>query len=227
MVLDWVGSRAIFLGSMSGPGSWSGEALWVSLPPVGPDLSLPNERVVGTAQTLQNRFLRFRMDYLLKAQETGYSEQDAPFELQHSELAQTLFTCVRYEPALVATTAPLLRGLVEDARSSRLLKPEVVVLEVLWKPAHKLREISEALMTQSLNKPLYKRRGRYQYSEEEMGWILKQLGFEKVRGAKGKLVRFSGENQQLLHRLVSRAWLDLPKVMGCPLCDLPRENEPE
>jgi hypothetical protein len=88
MVLDWVGSRAIFLGSMSGPGSWSGEALWVSLPPVGPDLSLPNERVVGTAQTLQNRFLRFRMDYLLKAQETGYSEQDAPFELQHSELAQ-------------------------------------------------------------------------------------------------------------------------------------------
>jgi hypothetical protein len=60
-----------------------------------------------------------------------------------------------------------------------------------------------------------------------MGWILKQLGFEKVRGAKGKLVRFSGENQQLLHRLVSRAWLDLPKVMGCPLCDLPRENEPE
>jgi hypothetical protein len=227
MVLDWVGSRAIFLGSMSGPGSWSGEALWVSLPPVGPDLSLPNERVVGTAQTLQNRFLRFRMDYLLKAQETGYSEQDAPFELQHSELAQTLFTCVRYEPALVATTAPLLRGLVEDARSSRLLKPELVVLEVLWKPAHKLREISEALMTQSLNKLLYKRRGRYQYSEEQMGWILKQLGFEKVRGAEGKLVRFSGENQQLLHRLVSLAGLDLPKVMGCPFCDLPRENEPE
>ena len=227
MVLDWVGSRAIFLGSTSGPDSWSGEALWISLPPVGPGPLLPDEGLVGTAQTLQNRFLRFRMDYLLKARETGYSEHDAPLELEHSALAQTLFNCVRYEPALIETTTPLLRGLVEDARSSRLLRPEVVVLEVFWQPGHKLREISVARTTQALNKLLFNRRARYQYSEEEMGWILKQQGFERVRGAEGKLVRFSGENEQLLHRLVSHAWLDLPKVPGCSLCDAPRENEPE
>jgi hypothetical protein len=226
-VLDWVGSRAIFLGSMSGPCSWSGEALWISLPPVGPGASLPDERLVGKAQTLQDRFSRFRMDWLLKAGETGYSENDAPLELQHSELAQTLYTCVRYEPALIKTTTSLLHGLVEDARSSRSLDPQVVVLEVLWQPGHELREIRVARIAQSLSKLLYKRGGRYQYSEEETGWILKQLGFERVRGAEGKLVRFSDENQQLLHRLVSLAWLDLPKDPSCPLCTAPRENEPE
>ena len=53
------------------------------------------------------------------------------------------------------------------------------------------------------------------------------LGFERVRGADGKLVRFSGEHEELLHRLVRRAGLDFPIVPGCPLCAAPRINEPE
>lgn len=224
-VLDWVGPRAIFLGSMSGPRSWSGEALWISLPPVGPGLCFPG--LTGKAQALQNRFLRFRMDWLMKSQETGYSENDAPLELLDSQLAQTLFACVRYEPKLIDATTHLLRGLLEDARTSRSLDPDLVILEVLWRPAHTLREISVVRITHSLNKLLYDRKGRYQYSEEEVGWRLKQLGFERVRGADGKVVRSSGENEELLHRLVRRAGLDFPMAPGCPLCAAPRVNEPE
>jgi hypothetical protein len=226
-VLDWVGSRAIFLGSLSGPWSWTGEALWISLPSVAVGLLLPDERLAGKAQTLQNRFLRFRMDWVMQTRQTGYSENDAPSELLDSGLAQTLFACVRYEPQLIKVMTPLLLGLVEDAKISRRLDPDLVILEVLWRPAHRIREIAVIGITRALNKLLYERKGRYQYSEEEVGWRLKQLGFERVRGAQGKVVRFSDENGKVLHRLVSRAGLDFAKVLGCPLCAVPGQSEPE
>jgi hypothetical protein len=73
-------------------------------------------------------------------------------------------------------------------------------------------------ITEYLNLKVRTRGGRYEYSNEEVGWILKGHGFEKDRNGSGMVLRFSGNNMRLLHRLVRTFALDLPKMPGCAHC---------
>ena len=104
-ILDWIGSRAIFLGDMASPSAWSGEALWISLPAVESDLPpLDEQAMARLAQYLQGRFLGFRLDWLWKAQEAGVSSSKLSFP--GSEIAQSLSACVRHEPELMEAMSP-------------------------------------------------------------------------------------------------------------------------
>ncbi len=124
-------------------------------------------------------------------------------------------------PNLMQTMSPLFRGLVEEATVRRNLEAAVVILEVLWQPAHQLPELSVKKITEYLNLRLRTRGGLYEYSEEEVGWMLRDHGFERHRNGKGMVLRFSGEHTRLLHRLVRRLGLDLPEVPGCAHCAAP------
>jgi hypothetical protein len=136
-IQDWAGSKAIFLGSTASPDSWSGEGLWISLPAFETDHPLLDEQVrARIAQELQAKFQNFRLDWLWKARDADVSVGNGPFP--GSELAQSLSACAWYEPELMETVTPLLRGLVEEATARRKLEAEVVILEVLWEPAHQL-----------------------------------------------------------------------------------------
>jgi hypothetical protein len=153
---------------------------------------------------------------LWKARDADVSVGNGPFP--GSELAQSLSACAWYEPELMETVTPLLRGLVEEAMARRKLEAEVVVLEVLWEPAHHLPELSVKKIREYLNLKLRIRGGLYEYSEEEVGWILKGHGFDRRRNGSGMVLRFSGDHVRLLHRLVRRFGLDLPTLPGCADC---------
>jgi hypothetical protein len=181
------------------------------------DLPLLDEQArARIAQDLQAKFLKFRLDWLWKARDAGVSVGKRPFP--GSELAQSLSACAWYEPELMETVTPLLRGLVEEATARRKLEAEVVVLEVLWEPAHQLPELSVKKITEYLNLKLRIRGGLYEYSEEEVGWILKSHGLDRRRNGSGMVLRFSGNNTRLLHRLVRRFGLDFPELPGCANC---------
>ena len=215
-VEEWVVSKAIFTGMAPSPGAWDVEALWISLPSAATGLRLDQQALARLAQDLQAKFQAFRLDWLSKAHEAGFSGSNLSFP--ESGLAQNLFTCVRHEPELIDLVNPLLCGLVEDAKVRQGLDPSLVVFEVLWEPAHQLPKLSVQKITEYLNLKLRIRGGRYEYSEEEVGWILKGHGFNRRRNGSGMVLRFSGDNTRLLHRLVRRFGLDLPELPGCADC---------
>ena len=215
-IQEWVVSKAIFTGMAPSPRAWDGEALWISLPSAATGLPLDQQALARLAQNLQAKFLAFRLDWLYKTREGGIS--DGGLSFAESELAQTLFACVRHEPGLIEIVSPLLCGLVEDVKVRRDLDPNLVVLEVLWEPAHQLPELSVQKITEYLNLKVRIRGGSYEYSAEEVGWILKGHGFDRPRNGSGKVLRFSGDSTRLLHRLVRRFGLDLPELPGCADC---------
>ncbi len=215
-IQEWVVSKAIFTGMAPSPRAWDGEALWISLPSAATGLPLDQQALARLAQDLQAKFLAFRLDWLYKTREGGISDRGLSFA--ESELAQSLFACVRHEPGLIEIVTPLLSGLVEDVKVRRDLDPNLVVLEVLWEPAHQLPELSVRKITEYLNLKVRIRGGSYEYSAEEVGWILKGHGFDRPRNGSGKVLRFSGDSTRLLHRLVRRFGLDLPELPGCADC---------
>jgi hypothetical protein len=50
----------------------------------------------------------------------------------------------------------------------RDVAPNVVILEVLWNPAHRVRDLSVKKITEFLNTLLRSRGNRYEYAEEEV-----------------------------------------------------------
>ena len=216
-VQDWAGSKALFVGSGLPPSAWSGEALWISLPPAGTDSPpLDDQTLARIAQTLQSKFLGFRLKWLLETRAAAFSGDTVSFP--GSELAQSLFACVRHEPELVQTTLSLLRGLVEEEAERRSLDPKFVILEVLWELAHYGRDLSVTEIAELLSVRLRTRGSQHEYSPVEVGWILSHYGFDRPRNKHGKLGTFSGENTSLLHRLVRTLGLNLEKVQGCSHC---------
>ena len=220
VILDWVGSKAAFLGMESSPNPWSGAALWVSLPPTRPGLEiLDEETMTQIAQDYLPRFMGFRLDWLGREPETGYPGSSFPFA--ESELAQNLLACVQHEPGLIQSVTPLLYSQEQEATERRMRDPNVAVFEVLWNPAHQVRGLPVKKITEHLNAQLRIRGEKYEYTEEEVGWILSHHGFCRSRIGSGMVLRFSSENNQLLHHLVHEFGLDLPPVQGCSYCSEP------
>jgi hypothetical protein len=216
-VQDWAGSKAIFLGSGLSPNAWSGEGLWISLPPAETDSpALDEQTLARIAQHLQSKFLGFRLKWLCETQAPASSSAEASFS--GSELAQSLFACVRYEPELIETTLPVLRGLVEEQVERRNSDPSFVILEVLWGPAHHDRSLSVTNITELLNVRLRLRGCLYAQTPEDVGRILRHHGFDRRRNGHGMVVPFSAEHTRLLHRLVGVLGLNLEKVEGCFDC---------
>jgi hypothetical protein len=219
-IQDWAGSKAIFVGSTPNPNTWSGEGLWISLPGSEAELPTLDEHTrARIALDLQAKYLRFRLDWLWKARDADVSVGRGLFP--GSELAHSLSACAWYEPKLMETVTPALRGLVDEAAARRKLEAQSVVLEVIWEPAHRLPELSLTKITEYLNLKLRTRGGCYEYSNEDVGRILKGHGFDRHRKGSGMILRFSGNNTRLLHRFVRTLGLDLPEMPGCPHCTTP------
>jgi hypothetical protein len=224
-IQDWVGSKAVFLGMESNPNPWSGVALWVSLPPAQPGLDVLDEQTMTQiALHFLPRFMGFRLDWLGRKPETCYPGGRLPFA--ESELAHNLLACVQHEPGLIQTVTPLLYSQEQEATQRRMRDPSIAVLEVLWNPAHQARELPVKKITEYLNLRLRTRGEEYEYSEADVGRMLSHYGFRRDRIASGMVLRFSSEHKQLLHQLVRKFGLDLPRVQGCSHCAEPEANVP-
>jgi len=224
-VLDWVSSKAIFLGVTSSANVLSGEALRISLPPAEPGLPLLDEQALSKmAEAFQARFLAFRLDWLTK--ERAASSADRHVSFPGSELAQNLFACVRHEPSLIQKITPLLSAQQEEERARRKLDPNFVLIEVFWDPAHAGSEIAVKKIAEEVHVRLRARGEKWVYSEEEIGWMLTHLGFERNRNSGGRVLRFSHDNARLVHEHARKFGLDFPGVEGCAHCAEPETVVP-
>jgi hypothetical protein len=216
-IQNWVGSRAIFLDSPVSARAWRGNAIWITLP-AGNDVQPIDERSLDRmAEHLQARFLNFRLKWLLEQNEADVGRIKSSFP--GSGLAQALLTCVRNEPDLVKTVTPFLRGLVEEEELGRQNHdPSLVIFDVLWIPAHQVPHLSVTQITERLNMLLRSRGSNWEHSAEEVGWLLKSHGFDRHRNGSGMELRFSANHMQLLHHLVRKFRLNLPKMPGCVNC---------
>ena len=73
-------------------------------------------------------------------------------------------------------------------------------------------------ITEELNVRLHARGEKWVYSEEEVGWKLADLGFERNRNGAGKTLRFSREHIRLVHQQGRKFGLDVSPVEGCSDC---------
>jgi len=214
-ILDWVGSKAVFLGMDSSASAWSDVALWVSLPPARSGLDILDEpTMTQIAQDFLPRFMGFRLDWLRKARESCHPGR----RFADSDLVHNLLACVQHEPELIQSVTPLLYSQGQEATERGMRDPNVAVLEVLWNPAHQAGELPVKEITEYLNVLLRTRGETYEYTEEEVGRNLRNHGFYRHRKGSGMVLRFSSDTNQLLHRLVHKRGLDLPPVQGCCHC---------
>ncbi len=92
--------------------------------------------------------------------------------LPAARLAQNLYACVQREPELIQAMTPLLSSQEQEAMTRRQLDPNMIIVEVLWDPAHQERKLSVKKITEYLNVRLRIRGEKYEYNEEEIGWKL-------------------------------------------------------
>jgi len=219
-VLDCVRSKAVFLGTAPSADAWRGEALSVTLPAAERGLPILDEQAMTRiADEFQPRFQGFRLDWLSRWRKGCSSTGKLLFA--GSELAQNLYACVQREPELIQAMTPLLSSQEQEAMARRQLDPNMVIVEVLWDPAHQERKLSVKKITEYLNVRLRTRGEKYEYNEEEIGRKLGQLGLKRHRNGTGMALKFSSENSRLLHQLARKSGLNFPKVPGCSDCAEP------
>jgi hypothetical protein len=219
-VLDWVCSKAVFLGMAPSADAWCGEALSVTLPAAERGLPILDEQaMMRIAHEFQARFQGFRLDRLSGTRKGCFSTGKLLFA--GSEVAQNLFACVQREPELIQAVTPLLSSQEQETTARRMLDPNIVIVEVLWKPAHQERKLTVKKITEASNVLLRLRGEKYEYNEEEIGWKLEHLGFKRHRNGSGMVLNFSSENSHLLHQLARTSGINFPKWPGCSDCTEP------
>ena len=224
-VLDWVCSKAVFLGMARSADAWRGEALSVTLPAAERGLPILDEQVMmRIAHEFQARFQGFRLDRLSGTRKGCFSTGKLVFS--GSVVAQNLFACVQREPELIQAVTPLLSSQEQETTARRMLDPNIVIVEVLWSPAHQERKLTVKKITEASNVLLRLRGEKYEYNEEEIGWKLEHLGLKRHRNGSGMVLNFSSENSRLLHQLARTSGINFPKWPGCSDCTEPDFAQP-
>jgi hypothetical protein len=126
--------------------------------------------------------------------------------------------CIAEDPEIRKALTPLLEAHELDMQASRALNPDVVIVEVVWAPAHEEKEISTAKITERVNALLRDRGEIWQYNVREIGWKLANLGLSRRHNGKRKVVRFTREMRRRVHQLAAQFGLQLPKVADCDDC---------
>jgi hypothetical protein len=164
------------------------------------------------ANRFQPRLLRFRLEHYRNVGEPrpGPSPLNLP-------------ACVEENSDFVQAVKPLLQRQQEDALARQGPDVRVAVIEVLWPLCHEISEIGVGQLTGLTNTLLRDRRETLEFSAEEIGWCLRNLGLYRHRSADGMFLRFSREQITRIHQAASHLGLTLPLVDGCPDCN-PRES---
>ena len=131
--------------------------------------------------------------------------------------------CIVDESDVVRAITPLLQRQQQDALARRGLDVRVALVEVLWPACHETTEIAVSGLTELTNSLLRDRGETLEFSAEEIGWRLRNLGLYRQRNADGMFLRFSREHIMRIHQAASHLGLTLPLADGCPDCN-PRES---
>jgi hypothetical protein len=211
-------AKVIF--SETGDGSrqdWGQESMYFPLSPEDGELPpLTAKQEDDMAAEFQPEFLMYRLRHLHFVNQDMFTSTRP--RLLGFELGRSLLACVEDEPKIVNAVSPLLEAHEQELLERRFLDPRVAILEAVWTPAHEGKEISTARIAERVN-ALLRNRGESQvYNAREIGRKLRSLGLPRLSNGSNKVLRFSREICQRIHRLAAQFGLDLPKMMDCPDC---------
>ena len=138
------------------------------------------------AAEYQPQFLMFRLRNLSLMHQSVLSccqPRSAGFEL-----GGNLPACIAEDPEIVEALRPLVDAREQELRAWRALDPHVVIVEVIWSPSHREKEMSTAEITKRVNALLRERGEMLRYNSSEIGWKLRNLGLFSHHNGKRKVV---------------------------------------
>jgi hypothetical protein len=211
-IYNLTGSRALFVGMQN---TWIEGAIHIALPPARSGLpALNGQRQAEIADRVQAKFLMYRLGNLRTVQEShSTARQTSP-----SQIAHNLMSCTQDEPSIAQSIAPILRQYEEEAKVQNDCDVVRAILQVIWTVLHNRQEISIKRVADLTNAFLRTRRETLEYSAEEVGWKMKNLGFYRHRNGSSVVLRPSRENVLQVHLLARRLCLGTPPVEGCVDC---------
>ena len=190
---------------------WCDSALRLVLSP--PQYRLPPLGAVELAEIadrFQSRWLRFRLENVLGV-----------IESQQTPSGLNLPACIEQELEFANAVGPLIERHRQDTLAKLARDVSRVIVQVIWVPSHKEQKISVGEITKLANTCLRERGETLEYSSEEIGWKLRDLGFYRPRNGSGKYLKFSRDTRARVHKLAQTFQLDLQAVSGCPDCTRP------
>jgi hypothetical protein len=211
-------SKAFFRGMESAPCSWGDDALHLALPLArGQFPPLDESRRSEIADRFQPRLLRYRLKNFRRVQESAAAPPTAP----DSGTGRNLAAYVEVDDDIAKSAATLLQSQEQDAVARRGCDVNRAVVEVIWTPSHERGEISVSEI-QGLTNALLRARGETtEFSSEEIGWRMRDLGLYRHRSAKGMILKFSRDSRARIHQLSRDFNLKLALMNGCTDCRPP------
>lgn len=213
------GSKAIFVGMAETSNT---DAIHLALPGHHPLPPLDEHSQAEIADRLLPQLLMYRLCNFRKIRESCCDLRKANFP--NGELAHNLTTCIQGEPGIAQAIASILQRQDQDAQGQRGCDVNLAILEVIWAPLHDTKEIAVSRITELTNALLRCRGEVLEYSAVEIGWRLKNLGLYRHRNGAGMVLRFSQENNLIVHRLAQRFALSLSPAPNCPYCVPPEDT---
>lgn len=169
------------------------------------------------AAELQPKFQLFRLRSLHSRLQRASLR--CPSELAASRLAREFFALFGGEPGIRKLLQPIVEQQRNASTAQRERDPHVVIIEVLWVPAHELKPITPAEVAQRVNTLLRSRGETMVYSAREIGWKLSELGLGRHRNSKGRVLKFSRDLCRRIHEHAEQFGLRLPRMADCADCD--------
>ena len=210
VLLDIVGSKAVFTALENPTDDWADSVIHLALPQGRREPLLSDTELVQIANRLQPRLLMFRLRNFVDVNKSG----PIPSRLN-------LPAFIQENSHFVETVIPLLQRQEQDAVLCRGCDVKVALVEVLWDVSHTEVEIAVSKLTALTNCLLRCRGETIAYRAEEIGWRLKALGLYRHRDGDGMQLRFSREHRLRIHQAVQQFGLVLPPKDGCPDCTSP------
>jgi hypothetical protein len=195
--------------------AWAPEAIHIGLVPTSQELpSLTELEEAQLAARYQPQLLMFRLRNL-SSMSDGASSQPT---FVGFAAGGSLPACIAENPEIRKALTPLLEAHEQDLLASRALDPHVAIVESVWTPSHKEKELSTAEIAKRVTALLRDRGETIRYNSKEIGWKLRSLGLSRRHNGKCKAVLFDRETRHRIHVLAAQFGLQLPKVADCNDC---------
>jgi hypothetical protein len=141
----------------------------------------------------------------------------APIGLTGS-VCRELLSLFGDEPGAPELFQPVVEQQRQVAEARRQVDPWAVIIESIWAAAHRQEAIATSEVQQRVNALLRGRGENLEFSANEIGWKMSDLGLRRKRNAKGMFLKFTQPVRAQIHGLAEKFRLPVPKMEGCREC---------
>jgi hypothetical protein len=220
-LIDLCGPKAIFCSEDSAVDALGEGAIQISVAPSQLQSSALGELLRDKIATdFQPRLLMYRLKNHAKVDDSQVDVSG--FTFATGQLARTLAACFPEDSELARDVGRLLRAQNDEVREKRFRDVHCVIVETLWAIVHdrKRKAVNVNDLAKDVSTLLQSRGETVQYSAEEVGWKLKQLGVPRHTDSSGRQVVLNRDTSRSVHRLAGAYNLPCSQQggAGCPDC---------